>query len=198
MDQGSRTKGHRLARAWVGSVFVCLLFTTGCRLMPHSAAIVWDCSRQGLPHALLQDLCRAVDAYAAETGDNAVTITSGHRTLRRQAELMAAFSQDQLMGLYGRHGTPSYVTAIAEFRNTNGRAPTADEVYRILRHRRDGYISSHLYGGAVDIASRSVQNMAALRAQLAQHNFRTLDERSQGIACLHATHLGTPKRIVRD
>jgi hypothetical protein len=165
--------------------------------MPSSPAINWDCSRKGLPRPLLRDLCHAVDAYVSETGDEAVTVTSGHRTLRRQAELMAAFSQDQLMGLYGRHGTPCYVAAIGEFRKEKGHAPNADEVYRILRDRESGYISSHLYGGAIDIATRTVQNIDALRAQLKQHGFRTLDERSQGIACLHATHLGTPKRIVR-
>jgi hypothetical protein len=90
------------------------------------------------------------------------------------------------------------VQAIGELRRKKRRAPTADEVYHILRTRESGYISSHLYGGAIDIASRSVQDMATLRAQLARHNFRTLDERSHGIACLHATHLGTPKTIVRD
>jgi hypothetical protein len=166
--------------------------------MPSSHAIVWDCSRQGLSRDLLIDLNRAMDAYAEETGDDRVTITSGRRTLRHQAKLMANFTQDQLMGMYGRHGTPSYVQAIGEFRQGKGRSPDADEVYEILRTRESGYISSHLYGGAIDIASRSVQDIPALRAQLAKHGFRTLDERDQGIACLHATHLATPKQIVRE
>ena len=160
--------------------------------------LVWDCPRDGLAPQLLRDLESAVKAYAAETGDENVVVTSGRRTLRRQAELMAAFSQDQLLALYGRHGTPCYVQSIGEFRQREGRDPSADEVYEILRSRADGYISDHLYGGAVDIAASSVQDIAALRACLQQQGFRTLDERDQGIACLHVSHRGDPRQITRE
>lgn len=160
--------------------------------------LVWDCPREGLAPQLLHDLGQAVKAYAAETGDETVVVTSGRRTLRRQAELMAAFSQEQLLALYGRQGTPCYVQSIGELRQREGRDPTADEVYEILRTRPDGYISDHLYGGAVDIAANSVQDIDALRACLRQQGFRTLDERDQGIACIHVSHPGVPREIARE
>ena len=163
-----------------------------------SSVIVWECSREGLAPELLDDLARAIEAYAIASGDDGVVITSGRRTLRHQAKLMAAFSQEQLMGMYGRHGTPCYVQAIGELREREGRDPTADEVYRILRERKEGFISSHLYGGAIDVASRSVSDVPALRKHLARCGFRTLDERNLGIACIHATHTGVPKAIVRE
>ena len=175
------------------------LSLAGCCLMRStSAAIVWKCSQEGLAPELLRDLSLAIDAYVHETGDDSVAVTSGRRTLRHQAELMAAFTQEQLMGMYGRNGTPGYVQAIGELRERQGRSPTAEEVYRILCEREDGYISSHLYGGAIDIASASVADVPALRAQLAKRGFRTLDERSLGIACIHATHAGVAKAIVRE
>lgn len=163
-----------------------------------SPTLVWQCPREGLAPRLMCDLDRAVEAYAEATGDEAIVITSGRRTLRRQAELMAVFSQEQLVALYGRHGMPCYVQSIGEFREREGRDPTADEVYDILRTRESGYISDHLYGGAVDIASSSVQDIAALRTCLQEHGFRVLDERDQGIACLHASHTGVPRQIARD
>ncbi len=175
------------------------LLLAGCCLMRSSSPIlVWNCSRDGLAPVLLRDLDAAMADYAEATGDEAVVVTSGRRTLRRQAELMADFSQDQLVGLYGRHGMPCYVQSIGEFRQREGRDPNADEVYEILRTRESGYISDHLYGGAVDIASSSVQNIAALRTCLQEHGFRVLDERDQGIACLHASHTGVPRLIARD
>ena len=166
--------------------------------MRSSNAIVWECRQDGLAGMLLRDLDRAVDAYVNESGDETVTITSGRRSLRHQARLMAAFSQEQLMGMYGRNGTPGYIEAIGNLRQEKQRDPTADEVYGILRTRDSGFISSHLYGGAVDIASSTVQDIPALRAQLAACGFRTLDERSLGINCIHATHTGVPKSIVHE
>ena len=166
--------------------------------MRSSNAIVWECRQEGLARLLLRDLNRAMDAYAKESGDETVTITSGRRSLRHQARLMAAFSQEQLMGMYGRNGTPGYIEAIGDLRQEKQRDPTADEVYGILRTRESGFISSHLYGGAVDIASNSLQDIPALRAQLAACGFRTLDERSLGINCIHATHTDVPKSIVRE
>jgi hypothetical protein len=167
-------------------------------MRPSAPHLVWECPRTGLAAELLHDLEDAVAAYAEESGDESVTVTSGRRTLRRQAELMAAFSQDQLVALYGRQGMPCYVQAIGEFRQREGRDPSAAEVYDILRSRANGYISDHLYGGAVDIASSSVGNVDLFRRHLHEHGFRTIDERAQGIACIHASHRGVPRRIVRD
>lgn len=181
--------------------FSCLvLLLAGCCLMMRcpSPHLVWECSREGLAAELLRDLEDAVAAYAAESGDPSVTITSGRRTLRRQAELMAAFSQEQLVGLYGRHGMPDYIQSIGDFREREGRDPTADEVNEILRNRQAGYISDHLYGAAVDIASSSVEDVELLRRHLHAHGFRTIDERVHGIACIHASHTGVPRQIVRE
>lgn len=171
----------------------------GCSLMrPSSLHLVWECPQAGLAAAVVRDLEDAVAAYAGESGDESVTVTSGRRTLRRQAELMADFSQEQLVALYGRNGMPVYIQSIGDFREREGRDPTADEVYEILRQRESGYISDHLYGAAVDIATSSVEDVELLRQHLHASGFRTLDERAQGIACIHASHPGVPRQIVRE
>lgn len=69
----------------------------------------WACSATGLAPELVAALERAATAYDATAGPAAVTVTSGRRTLRRQAELMAALTPAQLDALYGRHGEPSYL-----------------------------------------------------------------------------------------
>ncbi len=156
--------------------------------------LIWRCSAEGLSPVLLENLVRAADEYLQETG-KALVVNSGKRSLRKQAELMAAMSRGQLEGMYCRNGYPAYIRAILDHREQHGNATTED-TWRILADRADGFISSHLYGGAVDIASEDA-DIAILKKVLAKHGFRILDERSLGIACIHATCRDVPKAIVR-
>ena len=158
-------------------------------------SIVWECSAVGLAPGLLDALQRAADRYAGATGQ-ALTVVSGRRTLRRQAELMAGMTREQLQGMYCRNGYPDYVRGLVALQAERGTV-TPEDAYRILGARRDGYVSAHLSGAAVDIAAERV-DAAVARSALEAEGFRVLDERALGIACLHATHVATPLAIVRE
>jgi hypothetical protein len=159
-------------------------------------ALLWDCPQRGLAPTLV----RALEAAAAElcaAGHPPLRVASGRRTLRRQAELMAAMTPAQLRGLYARNGTPDYVERLLAFPARHGRAPSAADAYAILRTRREGFISAHLCGAAVDLEPPAAPAAEAVRACLERHGFELLDERSVGIACLHARLRALPCRIVR-
>jgi hypothetical protein len=98
--------------------------------------------------------------------------------------------------MYCRNGYPSYVRDLVAARQKAG-ALTEDDAYRILRTRTEGYISSHLYGAAVDISSVGV-DVALLKRLLQEQGFRTLDERNLGIQCIHATYRHIPAEIIRE
>ena len=164
-------------------------------LMDH-AYIDWRCSPEGLDGGLLAALARVADEYGAETG-RPVVITSGARTLQRQAELMAQFSQAQLEGMYCRHGYPGYIRQIVNARDAGDGTLGAEGTYEILRNRDGGFISSHLCGAAVDI-SPSGADVGLLKRLLEQNGFTCLDERSLGVNCIHATFRDAPRRIVRE
>ncbi len=158
--------------------------------------LIWNCSSQGLDSRLLTALRKAAAEYAARTGQP-IVVNSGARTLRRQAELMAEMSQDQLEGMYCRQGYPGYVSGILAARKRNGGSTDADAVYEILRQRDGGYISAHLSGAAVDVSPAGA-DVDLLRSLLEEHDFVVLDERGLGVDCLHATYRYAPRRIVRE
>jgi len=158
--------------------------------------LVWNCSAEGLDPELATALRAAAAAWVSESGEPLV-INSGARTLRRQAELMADMTQQQLEGMYCRQGYPSYISAILRARRQNRGSLDADGTYAILCERASGYISSHLCGAAVDISPTGC-DVGRLRALLDAHGFTTLDERNLGVNCLHATYRDAPRLIVRE
>ena len=119
-------------------------------------------------------------------------ITSARRTLMRQAQLMAAMSADQLVGMYCSHGRPAYVDALLK-----AFPLTAEAAYRILCERTEGYISRHLYGAAADIAAVSVRHPEALKTLLQQHGCTVFDETELGVACYHVSWPQAPAQIIR-
>jgi hypothetical protein len=170
--------------------------TLGNEAIMNDPNIAWNGSScEGLDEGLVTALQAVAAEYAAETGQP-VVINSAARTLRRQAELMAEMSQDQLEGMYCRQGYPSYIQGIVDARRRNRGAVDAQATYDILAGRDEGFISSHLFGAAVDV-SPSGADVALLRKLLEKHGFTTLDERGLGVNCLHATYRDAPRRIVR-
>jgi len=191
-------KPTRLAATILG---ICVTFAVlGCRATwlggwCVKSPVIWECSSHGLDPELLEALRNVAAQYAAETG-HGITITSGRRTLRKQAELMAEMTRAQLEGMYCSRGYPSYVRDLVAFREQHGRLSNKD-AYRILRERTEGYISTHLSGAAVDISSQNI-DVELLKQLLETEGFRTLDERNLGIDCVHATFKAAPVRIVRE
>ncbi len=170
--------------------------TLGTEAYMDDPNITWNCSSEGLDEGLLQALHAVAAEYAEETGEP-IVINSGARTLHRQAELMSAMSRSQLEGMYCRQGYPGYVQRILNARKTNHGTLDAEATYAILRDRDDGFISAHLCGAAVDV-SPAGSDVGLLRKLLEKHGFTTLDERSLGINCLHATYRQAPRTIVRE
>ena len=160
----------------------------------------FTCSREaltGLVPVVQRDLVKVARRYQTLTGSR-FTVTSGRRTLRHTAALMAGFSQAQLEGMYCRHGYPSYIRQIVQARKAKKGKLSAEETYNILRRRTEGFISSHLSGGAVDIATRNLAQPELLKRLLRENNFTVLDETSMGVRCIHASHRQVPNRIVRE
>lgn len=136
-------------------------------------------------HPALQKALRtaAEDYTAAVPEDLPLVITSAMRTLRRQAELMAEMTPEQLRAMYCSGGTPSYIEQIC-----NAYPADADTVHRILEQRTEGYISKHLYGLAADIATEGLSRPQLLREKLlANGAAAVLDERDMGIQCFHVS-----------
>lgn len=160
-------------------------------------ALIWHCSPEGLAPELLEALAAAAAEFAAATADADLAVTSGRRTLRRQAELMTAMSDTQLCRLYARKGMPDYVQTILD-RRAAGTSLTAEDVLQILRNRREGFISAHLSGAAADLALRPGLDLPRLRAILGRHGFDTLNETEAGIPCLHCRFRALPLACVRE
>ena len=185
-----------------------LALVAGCatthhpRPTPHSPSspFLYTCSRDSLTAlepVVQRDLGVVARRYQKLTGAR-FTVTSARRTLRHTAALMAGFSQKQLEGMYCRHGYPSYIRQIVQARKAKKRMLTAAETYDILRRRTEGYISFHLSGGAVDIATRNLAQPELLKRLLRENHFTVLDETSMGVACIHASHRQVPNRIIRE
>ena len=133
--------------------------------------------------------------YMDATGER-LTVTSGRRTLRRMAELMSKFSMEQLEGMYCRNGYPQYISAIKEARRIGG--VDEEQTYRILRQRTEGYISMHLAGGAIDIATEGLADQELLTRLLEKHGFTAFNETELGIRCIHASFKTAEKKIIRE
>ena len=146
----------------------------------------FDCSPEGLDSRLLDALYKAAKKYYKEYKEPFV-ITSGKRSLRKQAELMAAFSLKQLEAMYCRNGYPDYIRRIAELPEPF----SADDVYRILALRSSGFISKHLTGWAVDISPVLKAPMKARKA-LKDADLTVLDETEFGVKCFHVCLPETP------
>jgi len=137
--------------------------------------------------ALAEPLREALEAAAGDYRERfpeapSPVVTSARRTLRRQAALMAAMSDAELEGMYCRHGRPSYIDELEAARPLD-----EEKAYRILLNRREGYISKHLYGLAVDVAAATVAEPAAFKEMLARRGCAVLDESDMGRPCLHIT-----------
>jgi hypothetical protein len=158
-------------------------------------SLVWECSTDGLIPALRDAVEAAVAAYAV-AGTGCVRVTSAMRSLRAQARLMAGMTPEQWQRLYAANGMPDYIAALLEHSRRHG-PPDPDQVYRILCARREGYISAHLFGAALDIAAVGL-DVTALQAVLRDRGLRVLDETDAGIPCLHVSLPGTEPVIVRE
>ena len=186
---------------------IVLLFLEGClgdrrrsSLMDiPSEHFTFSCSVENL-HGLLPEVRAALDRVALEylqaTGER-IRVTSARRSLRHCAELMAAFDQQQLEGMYCRNGYPDYIRELVAARKDKGAALSTEEVYQILCRRQSGYISWHLVGGAVDL-DRRVTNPELLQKLLRENNFAVFDEQEFSVPCFHATYRGLPKTIIRE
>ena len=166
----------------------------GIPLLRPWPALCWHGFRDGLHPVLVT----AVEQAAADYFQRFRTrlhATSGRRTLRHQARLMADMTADQLTGLYARRGIPDYIARILVLHEA-GAPVTQRQVYAILAGRREGYISAHLYGGAVDLDAENVR-AEPLRTLLEARGLSVLDEQSAGIPCLHIAAPQVPRAIMR-
>ncbi len=157
--------------------------------------IRWNCPQAGLAPELIPSLKIAAAQYHELTGES-IHVVSAVRTLQHQAELMSTMSVVQLEGMYCRNGYPDYIRQLVELRQKQG-SVSQEDAYQILSQRSEGYISAHLSGAAVDITPPT-RHLNMLKRILQENNFSVLDERSLGVACIHARHLETPIKIVRQ
>jgi len=157
--------------------------------------IDWQCDSAGLKPEMVAALERVASEYFRQCA-KPLRITSGRRSLRRQAELMSGMNREQLVSLYGAKGIPDYIQALCQILD-RGDKLTPDNAYDVLTHRQEGYISRHLFGAAVDLDPAEMKSIL-LRHLLEEHGFTTLDEREFGLACVHAAWPGCPEEIVRD
>lgn len=181
----------------LSTLIICLLMSIP---VPQPLPFDHECADEaleGLSPQVLADFCAVAEEYTEATGQRLV-VTSARRTLRHSASLMAAMSIGQLEGMYCRNGYPDYIQSMKDEMARLGRNLTADEAYEILKNRREGFISSHLFGAALDVASEGLKDASLLEALLAKHGFNVLNETSLGVKCIHASHSKTPKQIIRE
>lgn len=126
-------------------------------------------------------------AYKERTGQT-ITVTSAWRSLRHCAELMAGFNREQLEAMYCRNGYPEYIRQMVEAAEQKQAPLNTEETYQILCRRQQGYISYHLLGAAVDIATKDLTEQKLLVEMLTDAGFVVSDETSLGIPCLHAAY----------
>ena len=168
--------------------------------MPNSDddALRLECTLEAFEalHPRLQEAIRraARRYHDARPDEPAWRVTSARRTLRRQAELMAACTPEQLLAMYASRGRPQYIDAIL----AAAQPLDADAVYAILQTRTEGYISRHLFGAAADLGANGVADPALLKRLLAAEGAAVLDERECGIPCYHVAWPDAPVQIVRE
>ena len=151
----------------------------------------------GLETIVLEAFTNVAQEYLRRTGTR-LMVTSGKRTLRHTAFLMSGFSIEQLEGMYCRNGYPDYIRSIKTSMEQLHRRLTPEETYEVLKNRQEGYISSHLFGGAVDVAVEGLKDKPLLTHLLQTEGFTTLDETDLGVLCIHASHKNVAKTIVRE
>ena len=182
------------------TLYGCLAIRKEKERMPELETLISFTSAPENIAALLPEVRHAFSkvaaAYLRQTGEK-LLVTSGKRSLRHCAELMAGFSRQQLEGMYCRNGYPDYIRSIVQAQEKQGSLLTAEQVYQILQKRQGGYISWHLLGAAIDISSQ-LSNPQLLRELLQEHGFSAFDEQVFGIACIHATFKGLKAEIIRE
>ncbi|MBO7741885.1 MAG: hypothetical protein J6S21_04960 [Victivallales bacterium] len=138
----------------------------------------------GLHSDFQKALRTAAEQYASAVPDASPwVVTSALRSLKRQAELMAEMTQEQLLAMYCSGGTPTYIQEICRAWPAD-----AETIHRILANRTEGYISKHLYGLAADIDASSVADPDLFRKIILENGAQAvLDERAMGIPCLHVS-----------
>jgi hypothetical protein len=113
-----------------------------------------------------------------ETGASVTINSSGRRTVRRQAELMAAMTDSQL-DWYG--SSTWYVVEMKNIpRNMSGRV----EEFELLINKalkQGSFVSRHLKADAVDIAPST----STVRDYLEKHGVSIKDETVDGNKCWH-------------
>ncbi len=167
---------------------------------PKSYPFDFSCDAEGvagLEAIVLEAFTTVAQEYLRRTGTR-LMVTSGRRTLRHTAFLMSGFSIEQLEGMYCRNGYPDYIRTIKSSMEQLHRRLTPEETYEILKNRQEGYISSHLFGGAVDIAVEGLKDKPLLTRLLQAEGFTTLDETDLGVLCIHASHQNVTKSIIRE
>ena len=160
----------------------------------------FSCDSEGiatLDGVVLDKLKTIAQEYLRRTGTR-LTVTSARRTLKHTAFLMSAFTVEQLEGMYCRHGYPDYIRTMKSAMEHLQRKLTPEETYDILKNRQEGFISSHLFGGAIDIAVEGLVDKPLLSRLLHAEGFTTLDETDLGVLCIHASHPNVAKVIVRE
>ena len=167
---------------------------------PSTCPFDFSCTEEGisgLEAITLEAFLNVAKEYLQRT-QTRLMVTSAKRSLKHTASLMSAFSIGQLEGMYCRNGYPDYIRTMKDAMERLNRKLTPEETYEILRNRQEGYISSHLFGGAIDIAAEGLADKALLISLLHSAGFTTLDETDLGVQCIHASHSKVPKSIVRE
>ena len=121
---------------------------------------------------------------SAHPGEAPWRVTSGLRSLQEQAWEMAAMSPEPLLKLYSKGGTPSYVQEMTAVEN---QPLTPERAYEILLNRKEGYVSKHLYGNAVDLAAKDMKDLTLAKKLLEEQGLAVKDESAQGIPCMHVS-----------
>ena len=152
---------------------------------------------ESLKPGVLEAFAGCAVKYASRTSQR-LEISSARRSLRHCARLMCAFDKGQLEAMYCRNGYPSYISEMVDAMEAKGRLLTEEEAYQILRNRSEGYVSAHLYGAAIDIASDGLADKALLKELLEEAGFRVLDETDMGVRCIHATYRSIEPEIIKE
>lgn len=94
-------------------------------------------------------LRKKIELFAGKYG--AIEITSGLRTVRKQADLMRVMSDQDLNSLYGKN-----LPYIRKIKAIPAKERSSEKVQRILKEARKqgSYVSRHLSGDAVDISMK--------------------------------------------
>lgn len=152
-------------------------------------------------HRLKPEVLAAFEECAAKylrlTGQRP-EVTSACRSLRHCARLMSGFNLEQLEAMYCRNGYPGYIREMAKAMEIKGGPIDEDETYAILCARTEGYVSAHLYGGALDIATDGLSNKELLETILRENGFKVLDETDLGVKCIHASYRELTPEIIKE